>query len=88
MTTIQCIISGTVQGVFFRASTQTEAYDLQIKGYAKNLPDGNVEVIATGDEENLQKLVAWLKKGPPMAKVFSVQVKKIKDIEFNEFSIK
>ena len=69
---IHCYISGRVQGVWFRASTKTEAEKLNITGWAKNLPDGRVEVLACGEKENIMKLYAWLKQGPRLAKVADV----------------
>ena len=67
------IVSGRVQGVFFRASTRTEATRLGLDGYAKNLPDGSVEVLACGDAAALDELQRWLHRGPPSATVESVQ---------------
>ncbi|WP_187433246.1 acylphosphatase [Serratia marcescens] len=63
-----CVIAwvhGRVQGVGFRYSTQREALDLRLTGYAKNLDDGSVEVLACGEAENVERLVAWLKAGGP-----------------------
>ena len=68
------IISGRVQGVFFRASTRAQAEQLGVTGYAMNLPDGRVEVIACGNPEQLQQLHDWLCQGPPQARVDRVEV--------------
>ncbi|MFO7762779.1 MAG: acylphosphatase [Wenzhouxiangellaceae bacterium] len=62
-------VSGKVQGVFFRASTQRKARALDITGHAVNLEDGRVEVLACGDEQALSDLQAWLHQGPAGAKV-------------------
>jgi len=67
------IICGRVQGVFFRASTRTEATRLGLDGYAKNLADGSVEVLACGDAAALDALQRWLQRGPPAASVRSVE---------------
>jgi acylphosphatase len=67
------IVSGRVQGVFFRASTRSEAVRLGLSGYARNLPDGSVEVLACGDSTALEELQRWLHIGPPAARVESVQ---------------
>ena len=67
------IVSGRVQGVFFRASTRNEALLLGVTGYAKNLADGAVEVLACGDAAALDELQRWLHKGPPAARVQSVE---------------
>ncbi len=66
-------ISGVVQGVFFRSSTQTAARDLGISGYAKNCTDGTVEVLACGSQAAIAELAGWLQHGPPMAKVTRVE---------------
>jgi len=62
-------VSGRVQGVWFRDSTRREAERLGITGYAINLPDGNVEVLAWGLQEAIELLEAWLHEGPPLARV-------------------
>jgi len=69
-----CLVSGKVQGVFYRASTSERARALGITGYAKNLPDGRVEVLACGEEVKVRELVDWLWQGPPAAKVESVDL--------------
>lgn len=66
-------VSGRVQGVFFRASTRDEARQLGLAGYASNLRDGRVEVYAEGDAEALERLEQWLRRGPPLARVESLQ---------------
>ncbi len=66
---IQCLVSGRVQGVFFRASAQAEARRLGITGHAINLPDGRVEVLACGEPAALEAMQAWLRHGPPGARV-------------------
>jgi acylphosphatase len=66
------LVGGKVQGVFFRASTLEQALKLGLRGYAKNLADGRVEVLAEGDASALDALERWLHVGPPMAKVESV----------------
>lgn len=66
------IITGLVQGVFFRASTRTQAQALGLVGYARNLPDGSVEVLAAGDAAAIEALERWLQHGPPQARVESV----------------
>lgn len=65
-------ISGKVQGVWFRASTQKEAKQLGLTGWVRNLSDNRVEVLACGDKEALAKLSAWLHCGPPLANVSEV----------------
>ena len=70
----RCFISGKVQGVFYRASTAERARALGLIGYAENLPDGRVEVLACGEEAKVRDLIDWLWKGPPAAKVTGVDV--------------
>ncbi|MGH8234612.1 MAG: acylphosphatase [Rhodanobacteraceae bacterium] len=67
------IVTGRVQGVFFRASTREQALRLGLTGYAKNLADGNVEVVACGTDTALAGLEKWLRQGPPAARVEHVK---------------
>ena len=67
-------VSGRVQGVFFRDSTRQVAESLGVRGYAINLPDGNVEVLACGARDALDQLGKWLHEGPRMARVDGVAV--------------
>ena len=67
------LVSGRVQGVWFRAATRERALALQLQGVAKNLPDGGVEVLAIGADDALDALEQWLWQGPPLAKVAQVQ---------------
>jgi acylphosphatase len=67
------LVSGKVQGVWFRAATRERALALQLRGYARNLADGGVEVVATGAEGALDELEKWLWQGPPLAKVDQVR---------------
>ena len=66
---VHLLLSGSVQGVFFRASTAHVARKLQLAGFVRNLPDGRVEVVAEGNEEALPKMVDWCRRGPPGAHV-------------------
>jgi acylphosphatase len=67
------LVAGRVQGVWFRAATREQALRLQLRGFARNLADGGVEVVAVGAEDALAELEQWLWQGPPLAKVASVQ---------------
>jgi acylphosphatase len=69
MSAARFIVSGRVQGVFFRASARDQALALGLRGFARNLPDGRVEVLAAGDDVALDRLAAWLRQGPEMARV-------------------
>ena len=85
--TVLINVSGRVQGVFYRQSTREKAVALNITGKIKNLPDENVEIIATGNKEQLEKLVDWCRQGPPKAQVRNLIVKEIDVQHFDIFSI-
>ncbi len=73
---MQCrryFVSGLVQGVFFRTSARKQAAALELTGWARNLSDGRVEVLACGEEAQLDLLYDWLKIGPPHAQVQDVE---------------
>ena len=82
------IVSGRVQGVFFRANVRDKATQLGLKGYAKNLENGNVEVVAEGNEDKLKELIEFIKKGPGIASVTSVQIKHKEPENFKNFDIR
>lgn len=86
--TLSIIVSGRVQGVFFRKSTKEIALSLGIKGTVCNQQDGTVKIIATGTEEQLNELLDWCKKGPAHAKVNSLKTIQISLESFTDFSIK
>ena len=73
MNAARFLVSGRVQGVFFRASTRERALELGLRGHAVNLPDGRVEVLAGGGERAIEALAGWLRHGPPMARVERVE---------------
>ena len=67
-------MGGRVQGVFYRATAARRAQELAISGYARNLPDGRVEILACGEDEPVQAFVKWLWIGSSASKVTSVEV--------------
>ncbi|MFI4958067.1 MAG: acylphosphatase [Lysobacterales bacterium] len=73
MPSARFIVSGRVQGVFYRASTREQALRLGLAGHAKNRVDGCVEVLASGETEALDALERWLLQGPPAARVETVE---------------
>lgn len=85
--TVSITVSGKVQGVFYRQSTKEKAVGLGIKGEVKNLNNGDVFIIATGTDEQLQLLADWCKSGPPRAKVSGVEITDIPFRSFDRFSI-
>lgn len=72
MSCVRCIVSGRVQGVWFRETTRSRAQELGIAGSAVNLPDGTVEVVACGEEAALDELRNCLWTGSPMSRVDQV----------------
>jgi len=71
----EIVVSGRVQGVFFRATAQQEALALGLTGEISNLPDGAVEAVAEGERRAVDDFVAWCKRGPPSARVEDVRVR-------------
>jgi len=84
---IRCYVSGKVQGVWFRASTKKEAEQLDITGWARNLPDGRVEIFACGEKEKVKELYDWLKHGPKMAKVEDVTYQELEWDDYEGFKM-
>jgi acylphosphatase len=68
------IVTGRVQGVFFRLETRRAAERLGVKGWVRNLPDGAVEALLEGDRQAVEALIDWCRQGPPGARVDAVQV--------------
>ena len=68
------LVLGRVQGVFFRAACRDEAVRLGVMGYARNLRDGRVEVVAEGSEDAVEALARWCHVGPPRALVSKVDI--------------
>ena len=73
----RCLVSGRVQGVYYRASARERARASGIAGYARNLPDGRVEVLACGEEAGVQRFIEWLWVGPVAAKVTEVAIESL-----------
>jgi len=66
---VHLLVSGRVQGVFFRARTRDRAHALGVAGWVRNLPDGRVEIVAEGPQSAVDALVTWAAEGPPAAQV-------------------
>ena len=75
MTRADVLITGRVQGVFYRASAQQEAMRLSLVGEIRNLPDGRVEAVVEGPREQIEEFVDWCRRGPPAAEVENVGVR-------------
>jgi len=85
--TVSLIVSGKVQGVFYRQSARDKAHALGIGGTVRNNSDGSVTIVATGEAGQLEQLIAWSKKGPAAATVTGVEIKKEVLQSFNDFRI-
>ena len=86
---VQVTIHGDVQGVGYRYTAIEIARDLGLTGWTKNDPDGSVEIIAEGEKENLQNLITWAKKGPPLARIDRIEEEWQEATgEFDEFDVK
>ncbi len=72
---VHILVSGKVQGVFYRATTKEVADRLGLTGWVRNLPDGRVEIVAEGEEDALKNLISWCWEGPPLARVDNVEVR-------------
>jgi acylphosphatase len=70
----KCLVDGRVQGVYYRASAARRAEELQLRGYARNLADGRVEILACGEGEAVESFVRWLWIGSSASKVTAVEV--------------
>jgi acylphosphatase len=87
-TRVHVILSGRVQGVWFRASTKDKAIQLGLKGWVKNTSDGKVEAVFEGEERKVNEMISWCKVGPSLAKVTDVKVKTEEFTEeFEDFNV-
>lgn len=85
---VNLIIEGRVQGVWFRESTRKEAERMGVCGWVRNRPEGTVEVVAEGPEEEVRKLMEWCRHGPPSARVLRVHEGEAAfQGEFTEFDV-
>ena len=88
MECVHLIVSGRVQGVFCRANNiRDEALKLGLKGYAKNLENGDVEIVAEGNEEKIQELIEFIRNGPGIAKVTEIKIKQKMPENFKSFEV-
>ena len=82
------LVSGQVQGVFFRASTQDTARQLGLTGWVRNLHNGHVELVACGEAATLKELERWLTQGPPRARVVKVEPNDVAPEPFSGFEVR
>lgn len=85
---LHAYVSGRVQGVWYRASTQEQAVRLGITGFAKNLSDGRVEVLAFGERASVMQLLEWLKHGPALAQVTDLSYEEVRWENYSKFETK
>lgn len=89
MKKVKAIVLGRVQGVWFRANAMQEAKLLGVRGYARNMADGSVEIVAEGETAAVDALIAWVGEGPPLAVVRQVRVEELDyDEEFSNFGVR
>jgi len=89
MRKVKILVSGRVQGVYFRLFTQNKAKHFGIKGSARNLADGRVEIIAEAKDPVIEKFIRWCNKGPITARVDHVEVTELpSDEPLTTFEIK
>ena len=87
MPSARFIVSGRVQGVFYRASAREQAVGLGLTGHAKNLPNGDVEVVACGPAHALDAMERWLRQGPPAARVEAVSREELAERDLHGFVV-
>ena len=89
MKTYKFLISGRVQGVWYRKFVSENARKRGFKGYVKNLPDGRVEAVANiENDDRLKEFLEILKEGSPLSIVENIEIEEIPNIEFNDFEIR
>jgi len=84
---VRLYIKGTVQGIFFRQFIKDNAEKINVKGFARNLEDGRVEVFMEGNNEDVDKMTELCRKGPKHSKIDDVEIKEEKFQDFKEFKI-
>ena len=87
MPTVNLIVKGKVQGVFYRASARKNAETLSITGWVKNVHNGDVEIMATGTENNLSLFIDWCRQGPGNAVVTGFIKTEEKETRFDSFTV-
>jgi len=87
MKTVKIFVSGTVQGVFFRQFIKQKANEFDLKGFARNLDDGRVEIVAEGRDEKVNEMIEACKKGAPQSIVDEVQIEELNHQGFDDFKI-
>lgn len=84
----RCVVSGKVQGVYFRQAALEQANKLKITGWVRNTSVGDVECLICGEEENVEAMCEWLWEGPPVARVQHVEIETLPWQEYTTFMIR
>jgi acylphosphatase len=84
---VRVVVSGRVQGVFFRARCAEEARRLDVGGWVRNLPDSRVEAVFEGAEPQVDRMIDWCRRGPPGAQVDSVQTEAQEPLGATSFTV-
>ena len=82
------IVSGRVQGVWFRESCRREATALGVHGWVRNNADGTVEALLEGDEAAVRRVIEWMRTGPPLAQVTGIEVTEQQPSGANGFTVR
>jgi len=86
---VHLLISGEVQGVFFRSNARDFARELGLKGWVRNLPDGRVECVIEGEKEKVERMVRFCREGPPGSSIENLDIKREKPTkEFRGFEVR
>ena len=85
---VHIVVHGSVQGVFFRASTQSQATEHSLTGWVRNLPDGTVEIHAEGEKESLDRFIEWCRQGPPAANVQRLDLDWVASQSLSDFEVR
>ena len=88
MTRARVQVRGRVQGVFFRAEARTKAESLGVAGWIRNLPDGSVEAVIEGEDERVESMVEWCRRGPAGADVEAVEVQREEPVGETGFRVR
>lgn len=88
MPTVHLLITGKVQGVYYRASAREEAERLGLSGWVRNTREGHVEAVVSGPSARLEEFIAWCRQGPPGARVSGVMVSEREEEQFSGFEIR
>jgi len=84
----EVVVRGAVQGVFFRAEARQRARSLGLAGWVRNAPDGTVQAVFEGDDERVESMVEWCRRGPRGARVDGIDVAWVEAVHEDGFSIR